>query len=380
MYVYIIKKKTYPILKYLQEPYIPLNYTISTPYYVKEKIPNLYFSNNNTLMLIEAVDDIRFNCIRILCALLEEYDKKIEVKINNNLVNYKLKYYGATRYENNDFSLKYANIITSFYPNITSIKVNEIEIPYFHINKVKYKYNFTVCISSIKNQFNATTILNQTINIYKKIGISHIILYFGDISKESYDIIKYYESTGFLEIHYWPQLIMLQYIRNFGQIIKMNDCFYRSYYNSKYIVNTDIDEIIVPKKYNQLSELISFYEHKYKKCQLFFFLNKIFPKKIGFIDNEIKINRNNYFNVSPITDCDIFNLTLSCKATDNSRKYIVSTKFIEAMRIHNVIGNDINHCYVYDKDGFSHHTRYISLKIINECKKLSHDYTILRYK
>lgn len=375
----LYRKEDYPVLNYLPEPYIPLNYSTYIPY-VKESVPNLYFSNNNTLMLLRAVTDIRFNCIRIMCALLRNYDKKLEVKVDNNVVDYKIKYYGSMIFQQRDFPLKYANIMIAIYPNITSIKVNEIEIPYTPINEIKHKYNFTVCITALHSKFNATTILNQTINIYKKLGASHILIYFGDISREAYDIIKYYESTGFVEIYYWPKLIMLQYILYFGQIIKMNDCFYRSYYNSKYVINSDIDEIMIPIKYNTLSDLISFYEYNHRKCKLFYFLNKIFPKQIGYIDVISKNDRKGFFIESTMSDCDLFNLALSCKASGESRKYIVSTELVEALRIHGVEGGADNCCYISDKDGFFHHTRYIPIRMMKECKKLSHDYTILKYK
>lgn len=65
------------------------------------------------------------------------------------------------RFENHDFSLKYVNIITPSYPNISSIKVNAIEVPYHHVKEIKYKYDFTVCITALHSKLNATTLLNQ---------------------------------------------------------------------------------------------------------------------------------------------------------------------------------------------------------------------------
>lgn len=220
--------------------------------------------------------------------------------------------------------------------------------------------------------------LDQTLSIYQKEGVSHAIVYYGDISKEVYDVLEKHVKSGFLEIFYWPELEILSYIRNYGQILKMNDCFYRSYAHSRYIVDSDMDEIIMPKTFYTLTELIDSYKKKNPTCGQFHFYNRFFRKN-NETDSTNKYGRRAYYHLPPVEDCDLFKKIYACNETLKG-KYIISTKKALALRFHNAVTDDVQ-CRIHFKDGHVRHTRVIySYHASSICKVLWRDDTILKYK
>lgn len=340
--------------------------------------PHFNILLNKRLLIYRAVEDVRYDVIRILGGMYLELNKSlITIKVNGKEVNYSIVILGLLIKFNNPFPLKYVNFI---FPKqyIHNITLNNKIIEYQAIDQIKYKYNFTLCISSIKNHFTAKTIVDQTLQIYRKEGVSHAIIYYGDISKEVYNILLKYTKIGFLEIYYWPSIEILSYIRNYGQILKMNDCLYRSYYNSKYVINSDMDEIIMPKRFYTLADLINHYLQVIPKCGIFHFFSKTFPTK-NYTDNTNKDGRDAYFNLPRVEDVNIFEKTLSCKETMSRTKYIISTLKVEAIQFHNAVTSD-KHCRVSIKDGYCRHTRVIPQNNVLLCKNLTHDTTINKYK
>lgn len=343
----------------------------------KIKNPIFFTFLNNTLLVYRAVEDKRNNLIRILAAMYLNVNKSsIIITANGKIIDYTIVVLGLLIKYNIEFPLKYVNFIFPF-EEIQIIRVNNEIIDYTPVKNIDFKYNFTVCISSIKNKFTAKTIVDQTLRIYQKEGVSHAIIYYGDISNEVYEVLDKYVASGFLEIYYWPKIEILSYIRNYGQIMKMNDCLYRSYFNSKYIINTDIDEIIMPKAFFTLEELIDHYLMIKPNCGMFHFYSKTFPTK-NYTDSFSKHGRNSYNNLPPIEDCNLYEKTLSCKETMIRTKYIISTKNVEAIRFHDAVTSD-EHCRINITDGHCRHTRIIPKNIIYLCKNITHDYTIKKY-
>lgn len=349
-----------------------INYT-----YKNKKGPAFITLLNNTLLIYRAIEDKRNNIIRILAAMYMNINKSLVIiKVNNKIINYTIVLLGLVIKFNIEFPLKYVNFVfTNRY--IKNIKVNNKLVEFTKVKYIKLINDFTVCITSVKNNFTAKTIVDQTLKIYQKEGVSHAIIYYGDISKEVYDILYKYVKSGFLEIIYWPEQSILSYIRNNGQILKMNDCLYRSYHNSKYIINSDIDEIIMPKSFYTLKELISYYLQSNPNCGMFQFYSKTFPTK-NYIDNISKYGRKSYFNLPTIEDVNLYEKTLSCKETMIRTKYIISTKNVEAIRFHDAVTID-KKCRIKTNDGHCRHTRLIPKNILNLCRNTSHDYTIVKY-
>lgn len=357
-----------------------LFYIASFNIFIKDRFTkslHLFTFLNRNLLIYRAIEDLRYNCTRILGAMnLSINLSKILIKADGIKTPFIAKILGKIIKFNIEFPLKYVNFIINT-TNANSISVNDICIPLQNVKKINYIYHSTVCITSIKNKFAAKTVVAQTLRIYQKEGVSHAIVYYDDISEDVYNVLKSYQKIGFLEAFYWPQLEILSYIRNYGQVLKMNDCLYRSYYNSRYIINSDIDEIIMSKTFYTLKELIDYYLIENSSCGIFHFYSKTFPTK-KYIDNISKRGRESYTKLPPIEDFNLFDKTLSCKETMIRTKYITSTSTVEALRFHDTISND-KHCAIWKKDGYCRHTRIIPINNVNLCKNLTHDYTIYKY-
>lgn len=211
LFIVLLFITIYCLYKYNEYPncvnyeVIPENPKYFTPYII-DKPPNLHIYNNGTFMVYRAVQDIRYNNIKILCGIYQNYKSEIIIKVNDKQVEYKIEYLGLLIKYNADFPLKYANIILPNMNNVQSIVVNNELIDYILVQRIDYKYDYTLCINTIRNKFSAKNILNQTLNVYQKEGVSHAIIYYGDISKEVYEVLDYYVKSGFLEIFYWPEL------------------------------------------------------------------------------------------------------------------------------------------------------------------------------
>lgn len=337
---------------------------------------NLFF--NQSLLIYRAVEDKRYNIIRILGAMYLNLNiSDIIIAVNGKIIKYKIRVLGLLIKFNYDFPLKYVNFVfnSTYVRNIT---VNNRIINYDEVKQINYKYDFTVCINAIKNRYSAATIVRQTLDIYKKEGVSHCIVYYGDISNKVLNVLYEYVKIGFLDIYYWPELEILSYIRNYGQILKMNDCLYRSYYNSRYIINTDIDEIIMPKKFYTLRELINHYSNKNPNCGIFHFYSKTFPSS-NKSDNIFKLKRDVYRRLPLVEDVDLYSKILSCKETMLRTKYIISTLKVECLRFHNAVTSD-KHCRIAIEDGHCRHTRMLPHDNLELCNNMTNDHTILKYK
>lgn len=107
--------------------------------------------------------------------------------------------------------------------------------------------NFTVCLSPIYFNYSIAHELVQWFEINRLIGADLFIVYNYTTVGRTDEILKHYEKEGWIEVVQWnpPRYSDLHY---YGQIAMMNDCLFRNYNISKYMVNIDVDELIIPRK------------------------------------------------------------------------------------------------------------------------------------
>ncbi len=153
------------------------------------------------------------------------------------------------------------------YPTVFSCRwSNTSQIPYAvslvkttscqnrsHILPVQYtpslsatKKDFYVCISPLYFNYNDVGRIVEMVEFNIMLGANKVVFYNYSIGVEVDAILRYYMKQGVIDVIQWPLPDGIN-IYYFGQLVVINDCFYRHMYQSKYIVNLDLDEHIVPR-------------------------------------------------------------------------------------------------------------------------------------
>ncbi|KAG7332279.1 hypothetical protein KOW79_004113 [Hemibagrus wyckioides] len=158
------------------------------------------------------------------------------------------------------------------------------------VNEDSFKYNFTICISSLFGNYNNVLQFDQTMEMYKLLGVQRVVIYNTSCGPDLEKLLQHYEKAGFLEIVPWPIDQFLKPsagwnikfhkgdIQYYGQLVTLNECIYRHMYQSKYVLLNDIDEIIMPYKYANLALLMEALQQEHKEVTVFLIENHIFPK------------------------------------------------------------------------------------------------------
>lgn len=123
----------------------------------------------------------------------------------------------------------------------------------------KYKRTFTMCVKDMNFNKDISQSLVEWIETNKLFGVDIIDMYIDSISKDSENVLLYYQDKGLVRlfhvpIKYKPDRSLWQ--RRRDHIITYNDCLYRNIAESEFVVPLDVDEIILPKIATTWSELI----------------------------------------------------------------------------------------------------------------------------
>ncbi|KAG1973994.1 glycosyltransferase family 92 protein [Pimephales promelas] len=153
-----------------------------------------------------------------------------------------------------------------------------------------FKFNFTICISNLFGDYNNVLQFAQTIEMYKLLGVQHVVIYKTKCGPDLKKLLKHYETEGILEIVSWPIDKFLNPssgwninthkgdIQYYGQLVTLNECIYRHMYQSRYVLLNDIDEIIMPYKHSNLPLLMEDLQSAHPNVGVFLIENHIFPK------------------------------------------------------------------------------------------------------
>ena len=160
-------------------------------------------------------------------------------------------------------------IAVSLVPHPCSIsnsilKVNDIRInntdkvltdSHYHSDQ-RFRYNYTVCISPLHSRRNKASQLVSSIEINQMFGADHFVFYNHSPGKDALHVVEYYVQQGLADILPWAIPSSGKRIHYYAQVVALNDCMYRSMIDSKYVVISDADEIIVPQVDRTWDDLI----------------------------------------------------------------------------------------------------------------------------
>lgn len=115
----------------------------------------------------------------------------------------------------------------------------------------EYDDTFTVCTSPIHGAYYKSEDIVNFIEVNRLFGAEKFIFYVdNDIHPSILNCLEAYRSQGIAELYSFspPVLNGLHY---HGQILSISDCVYRTMYRTKYLINVDLDGVIVPSKTNR---------------------------------------------------------------------------------------------------------------------------------
>lgn len=152
-----------------------------------------------------------------------------------------------------------------FIPDAVSIQGDEDErvsscMPIEFPLKPKETKDFILCVPLSYGHIDPVQMI-EWMEMQKILGIDGVGVYDLRLANGSLEVLRYYANEGFVELRKLDNIFVFDigtYILE--KTIGLNDCFYRHMYEAKYVVVSDFDEFIRPKKHKDLSEMISYLE------------------------------------------------------------------------------------------------------------------------
>ncbi|KAK3097529.1 hypothetical protein FSP39_010488, partial [Pinctada imbricata] len=150
-----------------------------------------------------------------------------------------------------------------------ALVTSKFELPLFyvpirHVNRQKKFGVFTVCICPLRLDYDEGGEFVEMIELNRILGADHFIVYNYNSSSAINSLLNYYEEQGLVDVVSWHLPLQMQANENsflsdihyFGQLAAINDCVFRSKGTSRFVVNQDIDEFIIPRKHENWLEMI----------------------------------------------------------------------------------------------------------------------------
>uniref|UniRef100_A0A8C2GTM8 Glycosyltransferase family 92 protein n=1 Tax=Cyprinus carpio TaxID=7962 RepID=A0A8C2GTM8_CYPCA len=212
-----------------------------------------------------------------------------------------------------------------------------------------FKYNFTVCISNLFGNYNNVLQFAQTMEMYKLLGVQHVVIYKTNCGPDLEKLLKHYETEGILEIVPWPIDQFLNPssgwnfkehkgdVHYYGQLVTLNECIYRHMYQSKYILLNDIDEIIMPYKHTSLPSLMEDLQSAYPRVSVFLFESHIFPTTQ--FEESGKFKQAEWNNIPGVNIMEHIYREPDRKNIYNPTKMIVNPRKVQQTSVHTTLQN-----------------------------------------
>ena len=146
--------------------------------------------------------------------------------------------------------------------------------------QIQLRYNFTMCLCPVFGYDVTRRDFIEYLEVNRMFGADHFIIYnMTKTPKHLFPIIHAYQQVGLMTVYQWD-ISINQSFYYFGETVALNDCLYRSMYHSHYMVNTDIDEFIVPLKHRSWSKAIEEVDKRNRTCEAssYSFLHLFFDK------------------------------------------------------------------------------------------------------
>ena len=255
--------------------------------------------------------------------------------------------------------------------------------------KPEDRKRFAICVSPLFGNYDASNELIQWIELNRILGAEYFVFYNHSIGKNVNTVLRFYEKKGLAQIVQWglskfrlgptPELVYI------GQHFAMNDCLMKVKNISEFVVNTDVDEVIVPHEKNvkNWNDIIQ----KLPKKSGYYFRSCFF--RMNFNNTNRQFSRKEKAEELNIVALLKLTRESSIFPPGNRAKYFVKTDAAEALLVHSVFefvpGNRADQ--ISPEVAFIHHYRIVYAKIdgkgvpdpINNVAKTMDDTVLVNY-
>jgi hypothetical protein len=206
---------------------------------------------------------------------------------------------------------------------------------------MQYNAQFTVCLSPLNFRYGRAYELVEWIELNKILGADKFVIYNYSSAVNVAQVLDYYTKRNTTEVIQWqlpmgvdtfPKTNKKKEIHYFGQTAALNDCLFRNKKLSKYVVNLDVDEFIIPhsKHANNWNDII----HRKANASVYLFKNTFFRKDWEKLD--IPFDSKKLADEFRLVTLQVFQHEAKIFPGKARSKYIAKTADIDYMLVHEV--------------------------------------------
>ena len=120
---------------------------------------------------------------------------------------------------------------------------------------------YGICIPVLHGQTAAEWLI-EFLELSQILAASHVTFYNFEASNSNLKILNFYEERGLVSVLPWnlPDYINRSSVHYFGQPLAIMDCLYRSMSLFDFVAFTDLDELIVPLKCDNMTSLLQTFQ------------------------------------------------------------------------------------------------------------------------
>lgn len=129
------------------------------------------------------------------------------------------------------------------------------------------EFNFTVCVTPLNFNYDNYHQLVEMVEVNRLFGAQRFVFYNYSTGNQLEPYLRWYEARAVLQVIPWHPPVVVDVwpedpkvepeIHYFGQLAALNDCLYRSMLSSRFVVFTDLDELIVPRRNDTWLQMLS---------------------------------------------------------------------------------------------------------------------------
>ena len=202
--------------------------------------------------------------LKLLCVFDNNCTKYTNIQYKSVLDTHGLEYYGYTMKcevpkdttYRNGFSIMVALKSETHCKNMVTLSVKKLM-------EEKKRLEFAVCVPPVFGNIPKENLINF-IELSRLLGAEIIVFYIKNITQETKNVLEYYEGKNMVELVPWklpdPLVPLNKKVWYNAQDVAAQDCIYNHMGRVKYIAMNDIDEMIIPYKYDNWSALINNYD------------------------------------------------------------------------------------------------------------------------
>ncbi|XP_063978434.1 uncharacterized protein LOC135163144 [Diachasmimorpha longicaudata] len=121
--------------------------------------------------------------------------------------------------------------------------------------------SIAVCVPVLHHNFDRPLELIEYLEYYRMMGIDHFTIYNSSVSPDVDKVLDHYKLKLTATVLDWilPSIYVYeQTLRHEGLLAALNDCLYRNTHHDgyKYVGTFDVDEFLVPRRHDNIRELI----------------------------------------------------------------------------------------------------------------------------